>query len=629
MMSRDRVAALFLILVATLPLAGCGQRAETPSQGTPVDPSDAMKYQGNAGEGAGSGGTTDGVGKPSAAPQHTRGGKPPATDDALLLSYSNDPDTLNLILANDTVSEAFQRHVYETLADRKFGNPDEWEPGLAESWEFDKETLTYTIHLRKGVYWHPMKLPDGTPLPRTQFTAKDVKFTIDCILNENTEATTLRSFYLNPNAKEESQKYKINVKVIDDFTITVQWTEPYFNAMEFTLGISILPRHVYSVNEKGEPVSLDVRNSKEFAEAFNSHWANTKMCGTGPLIFQEWRKEDQVTLVRNPDYWGNPFYFDRVVYLHISNPNTALQKTLQNELDWSPIPEKDHYLQSKQEPSVKDGKVTLVDYDYPGYRYLGFNQKRELFQDKRVRTAISYAVPVDEIIERIYHGLAKRLTGPFPPGSAASDETLQPIPFDLEKARQLLDEAGWKDSNNDGTRDKVVNGKQVEAVFDLIIYSESPQYRQIAEVIRENCRKIGIDAKISPTKWALMLQQLHKKEFDACILGWALSWKMDPFQIWHGSQADAPDSSNSVGYANPEVDKLIEQLRVTMDEDKQSEIYKQIHRIIYDDQPYVFLFRDMATAGHDARLENIKFFKIRPGVDQREWISNRPRKLAK
>jgi ABC-type transport system substrate-binding protein len=193
----------------------------------------------------------------------------------------------------------------------------------------------------------------------------------------------------------------------------------------------------------------------------------------------------------------------------------------------------------------------------------------------------------------------------------------------------LLDEAGWKDSNNDGTRDKVVNGKQVEAVFDLIIYSESPQYRQIAEVIRENCRKIGIDAKISPTKWALMLQQLHKKEFDACILGWALSWKMDPFQIWHGSQADAPDSSNSVGYANPEVDKLIEQLRVTMDEDQQSEIYKQIHRIIYDDQPYVFLFRDMATAGHDARLENIKFFKIRPAVDQREWISNRPRQLAK
>ncbi len=606
-------------LTCSLPLTGCG-----PSNGSTNGSSNVT----------GGGGNGDKVtvnvngGQPSTA-MPTRSGNPPAKDDALLMYYGDDPDTLNLILSNDTASEAFQRQVYETLADRKFSDPDEWEPVLAESWEFDEPTLTYTIHLRKGVYWHPMKLPDGTPLPKTEFTSKDVKFTFDCILNENTEAAALRSYFQNPDAKDESEKYKIKVTAVDKYTVKVQWSEPYILAQEFTLGISVMPRHVYSVNEKGEPISLDFRNSKEFADAFNNHWANTTMCGTGPLIFKEWRREDKVSLVRNPDYWGAPYYFSSVVYLHISNPNTALQKVLQNELDWGAIPEKDHYMQSQDAATVKSGKVKLVAFDYPGYRYMGYNQRRDLFQDKQVRTAISHAVPVEEIIDKIYFGLASRLTGPFLPGSSASDDTLPPIPYDLDKARQLLDDAGWKDSNGNGTRDKVVAGKKVEAVFDLMIYADSPQYRQIAEIIRENCRKIGIDAKITPTKWALMLQKLRKKEFDATILGWALSWKSDPFQIWHGSQADAPESSNSIGYSNPEVDRLIEELRVTMDENKQSELYKQIHRIIYDEQPYTFLFRDKATSGHHARLQNINFYKIRPAIDTREWYATEPRLLSK
>jgi ABC-type transport system substrate-binding protein len=259
---------------------------------------------------------------------------------------------------------------------------------------------------------------------------------------------------------------------------------------------------------------------------------------------------------------------------------------------------------------------------------MGFNQQRDLFKDKRVRWAISHAVPINDIIEKIYFDLASPITGPFLPGSTANDDRIKPVPFDLEKARKLLDEAGWKDTDQNGVRDNVVAGKKVEAVFDLMIYAESPQYRQIAEIIRENCRKIGIEVQITPAQWALMLQKLRKKEFDATILGWALNWKGDPFQLWHGSQADLPESSNSIAYKNPEVDKLIEQLRVTMDEDQQTELFHKIHRLIYDDQPYTFLFMDQATVGYDARLENVHFYKIRPCYDSREWHSSEPRLLA-
>lgn len=125
-----------------------------------------------------------------------------------------------------------------------------------------------------------------------------------------------------------------------------------------------------------------------------------------------------------------------------------------------------------------------------------------------------------------------------------------------------------------------------------------------------------------------MLQNLRKKDYDAAMLGWSVGWKQDPFQIWHGSMADVPDSSNSIGYHNEEVDKLIEELRVTLDPDKQTEIYHKIHRLIYDDQPYSFLFVDKATAGLDSRIQNVNFYKIRPGYDVREWFSSRPRTLG-
>ena len=134
---------------------------------------------------------------------------------------------------------------------------------------------------------------------------------------------------------------------------------------------------------------------------------------------------------------------------------------------------------------------------------------------------------------------------------------------------------------------------------------------------------------ISPAKWALMLQKLRKWDFDAAMLGWGASWsKGDLFQLWHGSQADVKDSSNHVGYRNDEVDKLIEELRVTMDEKKQNELFHKIHRLIYEDQPYTFLFSEKQTAGLDGRLENVKFYRVRPCRDTREWYSKRPRMLG-
>lgn len=572
-----------------------------------------------------SGGVESRAARAAAGESKTRGNFVPAAADTLALAYPDDPDTLNALIASDTVSEAFHRWVYEPLANAKFANPDELEPALAERWEFDEERLEYTIHLRKGVKWHPLTLPNGTPLPEKEFTARDVKFSFDCVLNPNAETTALRSYFEDPEAADADQRYKIKVSVVDNYTLKVRWTRPYFLMDEWTLAaVPIIPRHVYSVDENGEPISLDF-SSEEFAQGFNTHWANNKMCGTGPMRYVDWRRDDRLVLERNDAYWGAPFFFSRVVFSCERNPLTLLNKALSRELDWTAISQKDQFLQIASDANVTSGRVLRKEYDYPGYRYIGYNLRRPFLNERDVRHALSSCVPIDDIIREVFKGLARPLTGPFQPGTPAYNPSVPRVAYDLKKAAELLDRAGWKDTDQDGVRDKLIDGRPVPARFKLMIYGDAPQYLAAAQLIQANCRKVGVDVVIDPAKWALMLDRLRTKDFDAAMLGWALSWRPDPFQIWHSSQAEAPDSSNAIGFQNPEVDRLIEELRRTRDRDAQVPLYHEIHRLIAEDQPYTFLLVDLGTGVLNSRIENVVFYKPRPCYDAREWGAVTPR----
>lgn len=559
-----------------------------------------------------------------AAPDKTKSNVAPAKSDTLIRYYSSDPDYVNPLLASDNVSSTFIRRVYEPLGRRKDSDPDVVEPILAEKWDFDKEKLEYTIKIRKGVKWHKITLPSGKVLESRDLTARDVKFTFDCVLNPNTLIPAKRSAYENPDSKDASDKYLIKVTVVDNSTVKIKWLKPYFNMEEASMDLEILPRHVFSVDKDGKPISFDF-TSAQFAKGFNEHWANSQMCGTGPLLFREWTKGKQVIFERNPDYWGHPYYFSRVVFQHIKNPNTALEKVKKNEIDWAAIPEKDQYLATKEHEKVKSGQLVPHQFEYPGYRYVGYNLKRPFFQDRKVRQALSHAVPVNEIIQRVFKSLAVPVTGPAIPGSSSYDSSLPQIPHDLDKARALLDEAGWKDTDNDGFREKKINNQTIVARYDIIIFSSSPSFEAIALIIQEENRKIGVDVKITATEWDLMLQKLRKRDFDACMLGWAMSWRSDPLQIWHSNQIEVPDSSNAISYSNPEVDKLIDELRSTIDTGRQNELFKELHRKLYEDQPYTFLFSELQTGFYDGRLKNVRAYKIRPAYDDAEWTATSAR----
>ena len=164
---------------------------------------------------------------------------------------------------------------------------------------------------------------------------------------------------------------------------------------------------------------------------------------------------------------------------------------------------------------------------YPSYRYIGYNLRRP-FLDRRAgaRGRSTHAMPIDQMIDKVLKGLAQRTTGHFQPGSPAYDSSIKPLDFDLDTARQLLDEAGWTDSDRNGIRDKVIDGRKMEARFELLLNSDIADYMTIAEIIQANLNRVGVAMKITPMKFQVLLQKQRARNFDAVINGWNLVWRV-------------------------------------------------------------------------------------------------------
>ncbi|MFU8806847.1 MAG: ABC transporter substrate-binding protein, partial [Bradymonadaceae bacterium] len=256
--------------------------------------------------------------------------------------------------------------------------------------------------------------------------------------------------------------------------------------------------------------------------------------------------------------------------------------------------------------------------DVFAYFYVGWNMDKPMFADQRVRLAMTHALNRQGIIDNVFNGLGAIQTGPFYYKHPAMDPSVEPYPFDLDKAKKLLEEAGWVDTNGDGVRDKVIDGKKVDFQFTLVAYNQ-PDVRSYAAVFREDLRKIGVVMNPEFVEWPMMQRRMDEKNFDAFTGGWGLSWFNDPYQIWHSSQADIPKGSNRVGFRNDEADKIIETLRETFDADERQELLRQFHRIVHDVQPYTFFYARQSVAAWNPRLKNVVFQQIRPQAYSLPW----------
>jgi peptide/nickel transport system substrate-binding protein len=219
------------------------------------------------------------------------------------------------------------------------------------------------------------------------------------------------------------------------------------------------------------------------------------------------------------------------------------------------------------------------------YAWIGWNAgAKPFFADKRVRRALTMLIDRPGLVEKLMHGLPKVTTCHFYWAGADCDPEVKPLPFDPEAATRLLTEAGWKDSDGDGVRDK----GGVKFQFSFMLPAASQNAAQIATLAKEELGRAGIDMQIQKVEWSAFSKRLREHSFDACTLLWGGGPRDDPTQIWHSKSQKG--GSNYVGYNNPEADKLMEDARVILDGEARSAMYRKLHRILYDEQPYTWLY---------------------------------------
>ncbi len=546
---------------------------------------------------------------------------PARNGGTLVAVLTTDPKGFNPLTENSSDVSDLQSYCWSSLCTRLRHRPEIWVYDLAESCEISNDFKVYTFRIRKGVMWQkPLVnysdekfawLKDAD----LEVTARDFQFCFELIMNPQVPCASTRNYY------EDIEK----IEVLDRYTLRITWKRKVYQSISVSLGFNPIAEFLFSVSENGERFP-----DESLGNDFNEHWYNNKIHGCGQFHFGEWDHGVSVTLVKNPDYYGRPTNIDKLVFPIIREDDQILLNTKNHEIQTAgltmsqykqEIIEKgaDSMFFRKGEQPVGNQKIEYDFFLRFAFNYIGWNLENPKFKDRRVREAMTYACPRRKVLKEIFQGLGDVVTGEIYRYHPYYNEDLPERPFDLDKAKDLLAQAGWEDSDGNGIIDKVIDGQKTEFEFHLLVYGHSKEFQALADAYKECLRKIGVNLISEALDWALMQKKMESREFEAYTGGWALGWEVDPYQIWHSSQADEPKSSNMVSFRNAEADKIIEEGRVTFSEAKRRELFRRFHEILYIEQPYTFLYCLKSIPTWWSEVKNVEFSLIRPQTYKGKW----------
>ncbi|HXH65015.1 MAG TPA: peptide-binding protein, partial [Mariprofundaceae bacterium] len=498
----------------------------------------------------------------------------PARGDRLVSASIGDATTLIPMLAGDAASQDVAGQLYLPLL--KYDKNLNLVGQLAESWQVSKDNLTLTFHLRPGLRW-----TDGKP-----FTSADCLFTLKLMQDAHTQSPF----------KSDYDKIT-HFEAPDALTFVVHYAEPFSPALSTWASLAILPAHVF----KG----VDIMNTP-----LSRHPEAT----IGPYTLKAWEAQQSILMRANPGYYDGPVWITERLTRIIPDTSTQFLELAAGHLDsmnLTPI----------QYRRLFDTKPTLrrdyKRYRYLGfgYTYLGFNLKRPPFDDARVRRAITYAIDRQEIVDGVLMGLGDVIATPYKPGTYWVDTSIRPRPYDPQKAKQLLAEAGWTDHDGDGLIDK--DGRPFR--FTILTNNGNRQRADAAIIIQKRLKQVGIDVQIRLVEWSSFISNfIDTHQFDAVILGWGLSPEPDQFSIWHSSQT-GPHQFNFISYANPIVDKALVDARRTFDPARRKRDYDLMQEQIHQDAPIVFLFAPYSLPVMHRRIHGIEPAPAGIGWNSEHW----------
>jgi len=482
----------------------------------------------------------------------------PAYGDTIIFGTIGDASNLLPVLASDSTSSEVNGLVYNGLV--RYDKNLKIEGDLAESWDISEDLTKITFHLRKGIKWH-----DGKP-----FTSADVMFTYKLYIDPET-----------PTAYAERYRQVKQAEAPDPYTFSIVYEKPLATAL-VSWAMSIHPKHLLE------------------GQAITKSPLSRNPVGTGPYLFKKWVAGEKIILESNPNYFeGRPF-INRVIYRIIPDPSTMFLELRSGGLDFMGLTP----LQYSRQTDVPSFRRDFNKFRYvsSSYTYLGWNLKNPLFQDKRVRHALSYAINKQEIIDGVLLGLGQPATGPYKPGSWPYNPDVKIYDYSPEKAKALLNEAGWKDSDGDGILDK--DGTTFS--FTIVTNQGNDQRIKTGEIIQRRLSEIGIDVKLRVIEWASFLKEfINPGNFDATILGWTIPPDPDGYNVWHSSKTGVGEL-NFISFKNAEVDQLLEKGRRLFSEDERKPYYDRFQEILAEEQPYTFLYVSDSLPALAVRFKGIE-----------------------
>lgn len=550
------------------------------------------------------------------------------TGNELILRTIGGPDRLNplLTLRNDSKIILYQTHSYLLFPDletyKMVPQLAKSEPIVEEVTEGpDAGNIKYTFEIHENATWD-----NGSPV-----TAEDVIFTWKAVLFPGlafAEAYREYLFFLKDVVIDPQNPKKF----------TVITNEKYFIALE-SLGalMFIMPEYHYDPNALLKDIPFNkftnradieaIVEQSEALKAFPKSMQDPKfthepsgISGSGPYKLTKWEQGQEIVLEKKEDWWGNELgdqfesleaYPDRIVIKPIPSGATALAALKAEEIDVVPRIDPKDFKEIQDDTWIKE-RYNLVEKPMLQVFLLYINNQSPKLNDKLVRQALAHAMDVDSYIKNIYYGYGQRTASyPFPEYDYYNDE-LPIIRYDPEKAKGLLAEAGWTDSNSNGILDKNINGELVELNLRVDFVANRETTRNIMELMQSTMKTVGINLEFAPKDVNQLGSDLRSGNFELTSSGSTIQFiPWEPNQSIHSNGANG--GNNYSRFMNEEADKLIDEIRFTIDEAKRNELYKKLQAVIYEEQPLIYFFNPINRTAIHKRFEG-KMTAISPGI---------------
>ena len=487
---------------------------------------------------------------------------------------------------NDMVVESLGAYHHRTLTMRG---------RLAEAWQYDPEGYWLRVKIRDAA-----RFSDGEPV-----TAEDVRWTYeDLLFNDQIEAERFRSVY---NAIE-------SIEVLSEKVVEFRFKEPRFDNLSQAFGFPILPKHVYS---------------GWIASPATFNQSTALLVGSGPFRMasvdpnNQWTPPGDIRLVRNDRYWGPRPALAALRFRTISDALARLTEYTNGGGDMM-RPNNDQFVLQQDDPRfTRDHDLRNWFNMQGGYSFIAWQcgprngERLTPFHDKRVRQAMTMIIDRERIRRDIERNLTRPATGPFLSSTPQANPEIEPWPVDLDRARALLAEAGWRDRDGSG----VLRNERGDAfTFEFTFSQGSEGTLRMVNYVRDVCAGIGIRVTLRPIDWSVLASILNNRDFDAITFAWSASApESDPYQIWH-SDSIPNQGDNFIQWKSPDADRLIELGRATINDDERMKVWHQLHSVYHEEQPYTFLSEMPWLRFTTKRMRNIQEYES--GLAPNEfWIS--------